>query len=118
MNGLDSLLSIVQMPGGVPVGTLAVGKSGAKNAGLLAASILGSSGNYPQIAQNYAQFRKKQTESVAEFPTPLTTNLTSTGNHPLSHDQQPPQQPTKSLENVLNPGSVIGIVGGGAPNPK
>jgi 5-(carboxyamino)imidazole ribonucleotide mutase len=57
--GLDSLLSMVQMPGGVPVGTLAVGKPGAKNAALLATAILGN--KYPEYRQAYEDFRAKQT---------------------------------------------------------
>lgn len=63
-NGLDSLLSIVQMPGGIPVGTLAVGPAGAKNAGLLAAKILALSD--PALAERVAAFRAAQTEAVAE----------------------------------------------------
>lgn len=66
LKGLDSLLSIAQMPGGVPVGTLAVGKAGAKNAGLLAASILALSDT--KIAKKLDAFRKKQTDSVALKP--------------------------------------------------
>ncbi len=62
LNGLDSLLSIVQMPGGVPVGTLAIGKPGAINAALLAVSILGL--KYPLYRQAYEEFRKKQTARV------------------------------------------------------
>ena len=57
--GLDSLLSMVQMPGGVPVGTLAVGKPGAKNAALLATAILGN--KYPEYREAYEAFRAKQT---------------------------------------------------------
>ena len=57
--GLDSLLSMVQMPGGVPVGTLAVGKPGAKNAALLATAILGN--KYPEHRQAYEDFRARQT---------------------------------------------------------
>jgi len=64
LNGLDSLLSIVQMPGGVPVATLAIGEAGAKNAGLLAAQILALSD--PALAQRLAAFRQAQTDSVAE----------------------------------------------------
>lgn len=64
LNGLDSLLSIVQMPGGVPVGTLAVGEAGAKNAGLLAAQILALSD--PALAARITAFRTKQTEAVSE----------------------------------------------------
>ena len=57
--GLDSLLSMVQMPGGVPVGTLAVGKPGAKNAALLATAILGN--KYPEYRKAYEDFRARQT---------------------------------------------------------
>ncbi|MBI1407709.1 MAG: 5-(carboxyamino)imidazole ribonucleotide mutase [Caulobacter sp.] len=63
-NGLDSLLSIVQMPGGIPVATLAVGRAGAKNAGLLAAQILALSD--PALADRLATWRERQTEAVAE----------------------------------------------------
>ena len=66
LSGQDSLLSIVQMPGGVPVGTLAIGKAGATNAGLLAASIL-ALGN-PEIAEALDAWRKRQSDSVAETP--------------------------------------------------
>lgn len=62
LNGLDSLLSIVQMPGGVPVGTLAIGKAGAKNAALLAIAILGNQD--PVLRQKLHQFRQEQTEKV------------------------------------------------------
>ena len=64
LNGLDSLLSIVQMPGGVPVATLAIGEAGARNAGLLAAQILAVSD--PALAQRLAAFRTEQTDSVVE----------------------------------------------------
>jgi 5-(carboxyamino)imidazole ribonucleotide mutase len=60
LQGMDSLLSMVQMPGGVPVGTLAIGKPGAINAALLAAAILGN--KYPKIRRAYEEFRKAQTE--------------------------------------------------------
>ena len=66
LKGMDSLLSIVQMPAGVPVGTLAIGNAGAKNAGLLAASILASFD--PELAARVDAFREKQTASVAETP--------------------------------------------------
>ena len=66
LNGLDSLLSIVQMPAGVPVGTLAIGKAGATNAGLLAAAILATSD--PELAERLKAFRAAQTDSVAERP--------------------------------------------------
>lgn len=62
LNGLDSLLSIVQMPGGVPVGTLAIGKAGAKNAALLAIAILGNQDR--ALRQKLHQFRQDQTEKV------------------------------------------------------
>jgi 5-(carboxyamino)imidazole ribonucleotide mutase len=66
LSGLDSLLSIVQMPGGVPVGTLAIGKAGAINAGLFAASILATSD--AALAQRLAAWRQAQTDAVAESP--------------------------------------------------
>ncbi|MEI6107877.1 MAG: 5-(carboxyamino)imidazole ribonucleotide mutase [Opitutae bacterium] len=62
LNGLDSLLSIVQMPAGVPVGTLAIGKSGAVNAALLAVAILGV--RHPEFRAAYARFREVQTAKV------------------------------------------------------
>ena len=62
LQGLDSLLSIVQMPGGVPVGTLAIGKPGATNAGLLAVSILSNS--RPDLRERLRAFRQEQTEKV------------------------------------------------------
>ncbi len=64
LNGMDSLLSTVQMPGGIPVGTLAIGPAGAKNAGLLAVSIL--SLNRPDIAEKLDRFRARQTAKVLE----------------------------------------------------
>ena len=70
LNGLDSLLSIVQMPGGVPVGTLAIGKSGAKNAALLAISILGN--QHPEYRQKLHDFRQAQTEKVLGDTLPPT----------------------------------------------
>ena len=66
LKGMDSLLSIAQMPGGIPVGTLAIGKPGATNAGLLAASILALSD--AALATRLADWRARQTESVAESP--------------------------------------------------
>lgn len=64
LQGLDSLLSIVQMPGGVPVGTLAIGKPGATNAGLLAVSILSNS--RPELRAKLRAFRHEQTERVRQ----------------------------------------------------
>lgn len=66
LNGLDSLLSIVQMPAGVPVGTLAIGEAGATNAGLLAAAILALRDR--ELAARLAAFRARQTASVGEHP--------------------------------------------------
>ncbi len=66
LSGLDSLLSIVQMPAGVPVATLAIGPAGASNAGLLAASILSVSD--PALATRLAQWRDRQTAAVPEAP--------------------------------------------------
>lgn len=66
LRGVDSLYSIVQMPGGVPVGTLAIGRPGAINAGLLAASIL--SLEDPGLAERLAAWRARQTDAVAESP--------------------------------------------------
>src|SRR3984893_308342 len=68
LKGLDSLLSIAQMPGGIPVGTLAVGKSGAINSALLAAAILGI--KYPAIRESLRKFRENQTNRVLEAPDP------------------------------------------------
>ncbi|BAK65214.1 5-(carboxyamino)imidazole ribonucleotide mutase [Sphingobium sp. SYK-6] len=64
LSGVDSLYSIVQMPGGIPVGTLAIGKPGAINAGLLAAAILANGD--PALAERLEAWRARQTESVAE----------------------------------------------------
>jgi len=113
LNGMDSLLSIVQMPGGVPVGTLAVGKAGAINAALLAAEILSISTLYPDISQNLQIFRKKQTESVNEIPKELDS---ITHSIPLTENVNPIQftsQLPKFSEKKLPPGSTIGIIGGG-----
>ncbi len=68
LNGLDSLLSIVQMPGGVPVGALAIGKAGAINAALLAAALLGN--KYPAIREAVREFRARQTARVLAEPDP------------------------------------------------
>ena len=66
--GVDSLLSIVQMPAGVPVGTLAIGESGAKNAALLACAILGA--RHPAIREAYRAYRDQQTNDVLARPDP------------------------------------------------
>lgn len=68
LNGLDSLLSIAQMPGGIAVGTLAIGAAGAKNAGLLAAQIIALHDN--EVKTKLDAFRKEQTDSVLDQPDP------------------------------------------------
>lgn len=68
LKGMDSLLSIAQMPAGVPVGTLAIGKAGAINAALLAAAILAN--KHPEVADALARYRETQTQSVLDDPDP------------------------------------------------
>jgi 5-(carboxyamino)imidazole ribonucleotide mutase len=68
LNGLDSLLSIVQMPGGIAVGTLAIGKAGATNAGLLAAQIVGTFDD--KVRRAVEDFRKNQTQTILDTPDP------------------------------------------------
>ncbi|QLH43571.1 MAG: 5-(carboxyamino)imidazole ribonucleotide mutase [Coxiellaceae bacterium] len=68
LNGVDSLLSIVQMPAGIPVGTLAIGKAGAINAALLATAILAN--KYPEFRQALHQYRLQQTQAVLDNPDP------------------------------------------------
>jgi 5-(carboxyamino)imidazole ribonucleotide mutase len=68
LSGQDSLLSIVQMPGGIPVGTLAIGEAGAKNAGILAAQIVGNHNEV--VRQKVLEFRLEQTQSVLNNPNP------------------------------------------------
>lgn len=70
LGGLDSLLSIVQMPAGIPVGTLAIGRAGAVNAALLAASILAN--KYPEVRERLEAYREQQTQSVLAHPDPRT----------------------------------------------
>ncbi len=64
LNGLDSLLSIVQMPGGIPVATVAIGKAGAKNAGILAAQMLGN--KYPEVRARLGEYRTRMRQAVEE----------------------------------------------------
>jgi 5-(carboxyamino)imidazole ribonucleotide mutase len=71
LHGMDSLLSIVQMPAGIPVATVAIGKAGATNAAILAGSILGI--KYPEIADAVQKLRSKQTETVLAQPAPTRT---------------------------------------------
>ena len=68
LKGVDSLLSIVQMPKGVPVGTLAIGPAGAANAGLLAAAIVGL--KHPEVREALRRFRERQTRTVLDDPDP------------------------------------------------
>jgi 5-(carboxyamino)imidazole ribonucleotide mutase len=68
LSGQDSLLSIVQMPGGIPVGTLAIGDSGAKNAGILAAQIVGN--HDKTVRERVSKFRSDQTQNVLNNPNP------------------------------------------------
>lgn len=68
LKGIDSLLSIVQMPAGIPVGTLAIGRAGAVNAALLAAAMLGM--KYPEIREAQKRYRQTQTQTVLENPDP------------------------------------------------
>ncbi|MDA8981459.1 5-(carboxyamino)imidazole ribonucleotide mutase [Candidatus Thioglobus sp.] len=68
LSGHDSLLSIVQMPGGIPVGTLAIGEAGAKNAGILAAQIVGN--HNEEVRQKVTKFRLELTQSVLNNPNP------------------------------------------------
>ncbi len=68
LSGHDSLLSIAQMPGGIPVGTLAIGEAGAKNAGILAAQIIANENN--AVKEKVSAFRAKQTQDVLDNPNP------------------------------------------------
>jgi 5-(carboxyamino)imidazole ribonucleotide mutase len=75
LKGLDSLLSIAQMPGGIPVGTLAIGKAGAINAALLAAAMLGN--KHAEIREALREFRQTQTAKVLATPDPAVAALRS-----------------------------------------
>jgi len=68
LNGMDSLLSIVQMPAGIPVGAMSIGRAGAVNAGLMAAAILGN--KHQEIREALDEYRKRQTEKVLDSPDP------------------------------------------------
>ncbi len=71
LKGMDSLLSIAQMPAGIPVATVAIGRAGATNAGLLAGAILGNT--YPEIASKLEAFRTSQTQAVLDHPDPRSS---------------------------------------------
>jgi 5-(carboxyamino)imidazole ribonucleotide mutase len=79
LQGLDSLLSIAQMPGGIPVGTLAIGKAGAINAALLAAAMLGN--KHPEIREKLRKFRDLQTQRVLAVPDPAKTGGVKSAHH-------------------------------------
>jgi hypothetical protein len=120
---MDSLLSIVQMPGGVPVGTLAIGNAGAINAGLLAASIVATSGKFPEISKALEKYREKQTDSVAEVPVDSTETVSHAATSVVSHIVKAVtckscpwalliiKAKPKFAEKLIPPGSTIGIVG-------
>lgn len=86
LKGLDSLLSIAQMPGGIPVGTLAIGKAGAINAALLAAAILGA--KHPDIREALRQFRAEQTDRVLAQPDPSVSGVAA----PMKNSQKGKRQ--------------------------
>jgi 5-(carboxyamino)imidazole ribonucleotide mutase len=97
LKGLDSLLSIAQMPGGIPVGTLAIGKAGAINSALLAAAILGA--KHPAIRESLRKFREEQTERVLANPDPSLApasafRLTSPEPATRSDVEAPPAAPS------------------------
>jgi 5-(carboxyamino)imidazole ribonucleotide mutase len=94
LKGLDSLLSIAQMPGGIPVGTLAIGKAGAINSALLAAAILGA--KHPEIREALRKFREEQTERVLANPDPA---LAQTSSFRLT----PPEPPSDATQVPSNP---------------
>ncbi len=77
LSGMDSLLSIVQMPAGVPVGTLAIGRAGAINAALFAGAILAH--EFPEIANKLEAFRSEQTQRVTDHPDPREPGLGEVG---------------------------------------
>lgn len=79
LNGMDSLLSIVQMPAGIPVGTLAIGQAGATNAALLAAAILAN--KYPPVREALEEFRRDQTAGVLAHPDPAVAPQHSPDRH-------------------------------------
>jgi 5-(carboxyamino)imidazole ribonucleotide mutase len=76
LSGVDSLLSIVQMPAGIPTGTLAIGRAGAINAALLAAAMLGN--KYPAIREALEAYRAEQTQKVLDAPDPRPTDSQET----------------------------------------
>jgi 5-(carboxyamino)imidazole ribonucleotide mutase len=97
LKGLDSLLSIAQMPGGIPVGTLAIGKAGAINSALLAAAILGA--KHPAIREALRKFREEQTERVLANPDPSLAPASAfqlTSPEPPANDTQDTETPVSA----------------------
>jgi 5-(carboxyamino)imidazole ribonucleotide mutase len=97
LKGLDSLLSIAQMPGGIPVGTLAIGKAGAINSALLAAAILGA--KHPAIREALRKFREEQTERVLANPDPSLAPASAfrlTSPEPPANDAQETEAPVSA----------------------
>lgn len=94
LKGLDSLLSIAQMPGGIPVGTLAIGKSGAINSALLAAAILGI--KHPDIRESLRKFREAQTNRVLDAPDPSAIAQSKFKFGAGSHSSKRPSSKRKS----------------------
>ena len=107
LKGLDSLLSIAQMPGGIPVGTLAIGKAGAINSALLAAAILGA--KHPAIREALRKFREEQTERVLANPDPAARRRRSFALSSPSSARANPGPATLKKETRV----TIGILGGG-----
>jgi 5-(carboxyamino)imidazole ribonucleotide mutase len=97
LKGLDSLLSIAQMPGGIPVGTLAIGKAGAINSALLAAAILGA--KHPAIRESLRKFREEQTERVLANPDP---SLAQTSTFRLTPPESPANEANEPAPAVAN----------------
>src|ERR1700742_602497 len=101
LKGLDSLLSIAQMPGGIPVGTLAIGKAGAINAALLAAAMLGA--KHPAIREALRKFRQEQTERVLANPDPSLAPASAfrlTAPEPPPAEQSTPDAPIATNANA------------------
>jgi 5-(carboxyamino)imidazole ribonucleotide mutase len=100
LKGLDSLLSIAQMPSGIPVGTLAIGKAGAANAGLLAAAILGT--KHPEIREAVRRFRAAQTAKVLANPNPAAGGV-------LLRPEQREAAPARSAKQIQRSRTTRGM---------
>jgi 5-(carboxyamino)imidazole ribonucleotide mutase len=97
LKGLDSLLSIAQMPGGIPVGTLAIGKAGAINSALLAAAILGA--KHPAIREALRRFREEQTERVLANPDPSLAQASAFRLTPPESPKNEANEPAPAVAN-------------------